>query len=89
MLRPKESRDLKKTSKRLAIFLLIALVIDAFLAFVLFKYAGIKSEVLVGFIIIVWTTVMYLIFYFICAKIDKRRQERIEKSGKKDPFTHK
>ncbi len=88
MLQPKESRDLKKTYKRLCIFLAIAFVIDAFLAFVLFAYAKI-NEVLCGFIIIVWTTLLYLLFLFICGKIDKRKKERIEKEGKKDPFTHK
>lgn len=88
MLQPKESRDLKKTYKRLCIFLVIAFVIDAFLAFILFSYAKI-SEVLCGFIIIVWTTLLYLMFLFICAKIDKRKKAKIEKEGKKDPFTHK
>lgn len=87
MLHPKESRDLKKTYKRLCVFLVIAFVIDAFLAFVLFKYAKI-SEVVCGVIIIVWTALFYLLFLLICAKIDKRKKQRIEKEGKKDPFSH-
>ena len=88
MLKPKESRDLKKTTKRLGIFLLFALVLDAFLAFVLYKYTKI-NEVLCGFVIIVFTSLLYLLFYLICAKIDKKKKERIEKAGKKDPFSHK
>ncbi len=88
MLQPKESRDLKKTYKRLCIFLVIALVIDAFLAFLLYEYTSV-SDVLCGFIIIVFTTLLYLIFLLICAKIDKRKKEKIEKEGKQDPFTKK
>lgn len=86
MLQPKESRDLKKTYKRLCIFLVIAFIIDAFLAFVLYKYAKV-GEILVGFIIIVWTTLLYLLFLWICAKIDKKKKDKIEKAGKKDPFS--
>ncbi len=88
MLQPKESRDLKKTYKRLCVFLVIALVIDAFLAFLLYEYTNI-NEVLCGFIIIVWTTLFYLVFLAICAKIDKRKREKIEKEGKQDPFSKK
>ena len=87
MLNPKESRDLKKTYKRLCVFLVIAFIIDAFLAFILYRYAKI-NDILCGFIIIVWTTLLYLLFLLICAKIDKRKKERIEKEGKKDPFSH-
>ena len=87
MLQPNESRNLKNTYKRLAIFLVIALIFDGFIAFLLFKYTKI-NEVLCGFIIIVITTFLYLLFLFICAKIDKRKKDRIEKAGKKDPFSH-
>lgn len=87
MLQPKESRDLKKTHKRLCVFLVIAFLIDAFIAFLLFSYTKI-NEVLCGFIIIVFTTFLYLLFLLICAKIDKRKKARIEKAGKKDPFSH-
>lgn len=86
MIKPEEGKNLKKTSKRLIIFLLIALVIDAFIAFLFFYYTKI-SEVLCGFIIIVITGVLYLLFCLICAKIEQRKKQRLEKSGKKDPFT--
>ena len=87
MLQPKESRDLKKTYKRLCWFLVVAFIIDGFLAFVLLKYAKI-NEVLCGFIIIVWTTILYLLFLLLCAKIDKRKRAKLDKESKKDPFSH-
>ncbi len=86
MLMPKESRNLKKTLKRLGIFLLIVFLFDVFIGFLFFKYTN-MSGVLVGFIIICITTVLYLLFLLICAKIDKKKKERLENSGKKDPFT--
>lgn len=88
MLQPKESRDLKRTYKRLCVFLVVAFLIDGFIAFLLLKYTGINN-VLCGFVIIVFTSILYLLFLWLCAKIDKRKKERIEKEGKKDPFTHK
>ncbi len=86
MLDPKESRNLKKSSKRLIIFLLSVFIFDVFICFLLFKYTSISS-VLGGFIIICITFVLYLLFSLICAKIDKKKKEKLEKSGKKDPFT--
>ena len=86
MLDPKERRNLKKTSKRLLIFLLIVFVFDVFICFLFFRYTS-MSPVLCGFIIICITTVLYLLFSLICAKIDKKKKERLENSDKKDPFT--
>ena len=86
MLMPKDKRDLRKTYKRLGIFLAIVFLFDVFICFLFFKYTSI-SPVLCGFIIICITAVLYLLFLLICAKIDKKREERLEKSGKKDPFT--
>ena len=40
MLDPKESRNLKKTSKRLLIFLLIVFVFDVFICFLFFRYTS-------------------------------------------------
>lgn len=82
-----EKRDLKKTYKRLIWFILGVFLIDAFVCFLLFKYTNI-NEVLAGFIIIVLSTLLYLLFSFVCAKIDKKKKEKLEKSGKKDPFSH-
>ncbi len=86
IINPKEKRDLKKSYKRLAIFLLFAFIFDSFIAFLLFSYSNIH-EVLCGFIIIVITAVLYLLFYYICAKIDKKKAEQNAKEKKKDPFT--
>lgn len=87
MLLPKEGRDLRKTSKRLMWFLLGVFIVDAFICFLFFKYTQ-MNKVLAGFIIICITGVLYLLFLFICAKIDKKKKEKLEKSGKKDPFSH-
>ncbi len=86
LINPEEKRNLKRSNKRLLIFLLIAFVIDAFIAFLFFQYTNMHS-VLCGFIIILITAVIYLLFLWICGKIDKRREKRLADSGKKDPFT--
>ena len=86
MLMPKESRDLRKTMKRLGIFLLIVFLFDVFICFLFYRYTELNG-VLIGFIIICITAVLYLLFLLICAKIDKKKKERLEKRGKKDPFT--
>lgn len=86
IINPKEKRDLKKSYKRLAIFLVIAFLFDCFIAFLFFTYTN-MHEVLCGFIIIVITTILYLLFLFICAKIDKKKAKRLAKENKKDPFS--
>ena len=88
MLKPEESRNLKKTQKRLAIFLAIVFLFDVFIAFLLFKYTKIHS-VLCGVIICVVTALLYLLFLVVCAKIDKKKEERLKEKGHKDPFTRK
>jgi phosphotransferase system glucose/maltose/N-acetylglucosamine-specific IIC component len=44
------------------------------------------SPILNGFIIIVLACIFYLLFLFICAKIDKRKEERMKDEETKDPF---
>lgn len=88
MMLPKESRDLKKTYKRLVWFLVGVFIFDVFIAFLLFKYTNI-NQVLCGFIIIVISGILYLLFLAICAKIDKSRKQKLEEKGEKDPFTRK
>ena len=75
-----------KTYKRLAIFLVIVFIFDAFIAYLFYRYTQINT-VLCGFIIIVITSILYLLFLWICGKIDKRKKKKLEESGKKDPFT--
>jgi Kef-type K+ transport system membrane component KefB len=89
MLRPTESRDLRKAMSRLGWFLLGVLLIDSFIAFLLYKYVPTIHPVLCGFIIIVFTTILYICYSLIFAKVDKKRKEKLEKSGQKDPFTRK
>ncbi len=86
IINPEEKRDLKKSSKRLAIFLLLIFIIDGFIAFLFFKYTKIHTALCV-FILLVATTIFYLLFLWICGKIDKKREKRLSESGKKDPFT--
>ena len=89
LLSPKESRDLKKTYKRIAIFLVGVFLFDAFICFILYSYTGlIDYPVVVGIIIIGITTILYLLFSIICAKIDKKREDKKQKSTQKDPFSH-
>ena len=87
-MKPEDSRDLRKNSKRLMWFLLCIFLFDAVIVFTLINYAGL-SPVLSGFIIIVITAVVYLCFWLICAKIDKKNKIKQEKESYKDPFTKK
>lgn len=86
MLNPQENKKLHRQYKRMiwffCIFFAIALVICYFL-----MRAGLHP-VLNGFIIICCAGVSYLLFLFICAKIDKRRQEKQERDKNRDPFSH-
>ena len=87
MLKPNESRNLKKQYKRILIFLSIFFVFALVLCYLL-MLAGI-SPVLNGFIIIVCASIFYLLFLFICAKIDKRKARKQLEDPTKDPFTKK
>lgn len=82
-----EKRDLKVKGKRLLWFILGIFLLDAFICFLLFKYTNL-NEVLAGFIVVVFTSLFYLLFLFLCDKIDKKKRDKLEKSGKKDPFSH-
>ena len=80
--------NLKKKSKRLIWFILGVGLLDVFIAFLFFRYVPSMHQVLVGFIIICITALLYLPFALICAKIDKKKAEKIKNAGKKDPFAH-
>lgn len=84
-MRAKDSRDLKRKYKRMLIFLAIIFVVELVLCYLLMM-AGL-SNVLCGVIIVLTASIFYLLFLFICAKIDKKRAERLEKEATKDPFT--
>ena len=87
-MKPEESRDLRKNSKRLMWFLLCIFLFDAVIVFTLINYAGL-SPVLSGFTISVTAPVLFLCFWLICAKIDKKNKIKQEKESYKDPFTKK
>jgi len=87
-MKPEDGRDLRKAYKRLMWFLLCIFLIDAFIVFLLINYANL-SPVLSGFIIIVFTSIVYLCFYLICDKIDKRKKIEQEREKYKDPFSKK
>lgn len=84
-MRAKDSRDLKRKYKRMLIFLAIIFVVELVLCYLL-MIAGL-SNVLCGVIIVLSASIFYLLFLWICAKIDKKRAERLEKEATKDPFT--
>ena len=85
---PEDGRNFRRNYKRLMWFLLGIFLIDFFIVFVLINYAHLSS-VLAGFIIIVFTSICYLWFYLICAKIDKKKKEQQNSEKYKDPFTKK
>ena len=87
MLNPKSGRDLRRNYKRLMIFLIGFFVFALILCYLL-GLAGIHP-VLNGFIIIVCAGVFYLLFLFICAKIDKNKAKKLEEEATKDPFVKK
>lgn len=83
----KSGRDLRRNYKRLMIFL-VSFFIFALVFCYLLMLAGL-SPVLSGFIIIVCAGIFYLLFLFICAKIDKKRANRMQEEATKDPFVKK
>lgn len=86
MIAPKESKGLKRTYKRMLWFVCIFFVFALVISYLMVR-AGIHP-VLNGFIIIVCASIFYLIFLFICAKIDKKKDAKREKDEHRDPFTH-
>ncbi len=85
MLNPKQGRDLRKNYKRLLIFVISFFFFALVLSYLLMR-AGLHP-VLNGFIIIVVASIFYLLFLFICAKIDKKKELRRKEDANKDPFT--
>lgn len=88
-LKPTERRDLRKSYKRIGWFILGIFLIDAFIAFLIYRANPEFNGVLCGVIIISITTVLYLVYIWVLNKLEKRKKEKLEKSGKKDPFSYK
>ena len=87
MLDPQQHKSLHRNYKRLMWFIPLFFVFALAIFFVLYTYAHL-SPVLIGFIIICIATVFYLLFLFVCAKIDKKKDEKRESESNRDPFRH-
>jgi len=82
-----DRRDFNKNLKRAGIFIGCYFVVALVISTLLILYTDIPQW-LNGFIIIIGASVFYLIFLFICSKIDKKREERKrDVLSKKDPFS--
>ncbi len=86
MINPKESKQLNRRYKRMIWFVGIFFVF-ALVECYLLQLAGL-SPVLNGLIIILTAGVFYLLYLFICAKIDKKREAKREQEKNRDPFSH-
>lgn len=83
-MRNTEKQELKRRIKRLGLFFLIVLVPSLVLAVVLEFYAQIPQWATV-LVLVVVLSILYLVFLWICSKLDKQKEERMSK--KKDPFS--
>ena len=72
--------------KRAMIFIACYFVVALLISSLLIIYTDIPQW-LNGMVIVISAAVFYLIFLFVCAKIDKKKEERTKDSLKKnDPF---
>lgn len=79
-------REFNKSVKRGVIFISIFAVFAIVISTLLILYTDIPQW-LNGLIIILIASVCYLIYYFVCVRIDKKKEERVKESlKKKDPF---
>lgn len=78
-----EKQELKRKLKRLGLFLLIVIV-PVFFVCVGLQYADVPQWLNILVLVIVMF-IFFFIFCAVCAKLDKKKQERLSK--KKDPFS--
>lgn len=86
MIDPQSNKQLHRKYKRMMIFIGVFFVFAVVISYLL-ALAGL-SAVLNGFIIICLAGIFYLLFLFICAKIDKKKDAQREKDKNRDPFSH-
>ncbi len=86
MINPQENKSLHRKYKRLMWFIGVGFVFALVLCYLL-MLAGLHP-VLNGFIIICCAGVGYLLFLWICAKIDKKKAAKAENDKTRDPFRH-
>ena len=82
-MRVTEKQELKKKLKRLGLFLLIVFLPSLVVASLII-ISGAPQWLNIMIIVIV-LFVMYAVFLLVCSKLDKKKQQRLEK--KKDPFS--
>ena len=81
-----EKREFNKKMKRAGIFIGIYFVVALLISSLLILYTDVPQW-LNGLVIVVSAGVFYLIFYIICDKIDKKREQKTKESlDKNDPF---
>jgi len=79
-------REFNKKMKRAMIFIACYFVVALIISSLLILYTNIPQW-LNGMIIVVSAGVFYLIFFFVCAKIDKKREQKQKDSlSNNDPF---
>lgn len=84
MLAPRESKSLKKSTKRLMWFLIVMFVFCLAESYLLLLAK--VSAVVNGVIVVATAGVFYLVFLVICAKIDKKKLRDQQEKAAKDPF---
>ena len=79
-------QEFNRKMKRAMIFIACYFVVALLISSLLIIYTDIPQW-LNGMVIVISAAVFYLIFLFVCAKIDKKKEERTKDSLKKnDPF---
>ena len=86
MIDPQQHKSLHKNYKRLMWFIGLFFVFALVICGLLLK-AGLKP-VVCGVIIIALAGIFYLLFLFVCAKLDKKKDAKREQEKNRDPFTH-
>ena len=82
-----EKREFNKKMKRAGIFIAGYFVVALLISTLLILYTDIPQW-LNGMVIVISAGVFYLIFLWVCAKIDKKKEEKVKGSLKKnDPFS--
>ena len=82
-----ERREFNKKMKRAGIFIACYFVVALLISSLLIIYTDIPQW-LNGLVIVISASVFYLIFLWICVKIDKKKEQKTEESLRKnDPFS--
>lgn len=81
-----QKQEFNRKMKRAGIFIACYFVVALVISSLLILYTNIPQW-LNGLVIVVSASVFYLIFLWVCAKIDKKKEEKMKDSlDKNDPF---